>query len=410
MNGEVLGLNILIVSQYCRPEVAAGANRVYENAKEWIMQGHHVTVLTGFPNYPSGVVPENYKGLFWQREILEQISIIRVPIIAVANKGIVKRSISYSWFFLSLVFFGWLLLKKKPDVIIATSPQILVGMAGLILGPLFRCPVVLEIRDLWPESFGAVGLFSSRGVIVRIFEKIEKIMYYLADHIVVVTQSFVDDIERKGISRINITFIPNGVNTDFFTPKHANGFSEQRTVLYAGNFGMAQKLSTILEAAKLLENQTLFKFLLVGDGAEKQELVERANYLRLSNVVFMGLQSREEIVKIIASADVCIVPLRKSEAFLKVIPSKIFDYMAMEKPILLGVDGECRQIVEESGGGIFFEPENSQDLSKKLLELFENKQNLSECGRQARIYVKQKFSRSNLAKQYLTLLEDLAVV
>jgi glycosyltransferase involved in cell wall biosynthesis len=406
-------LRILYLSQYFPPEMGAPAARVYELSREWARLGHEVQVLTGFPNHPTGVIHEGYRGELWRRETVEGIEVLRAPIFAAANRGVALRSLNYLSYAASAGAVGPL-LARRPDVVLATSPQFLTGVAGLWLSRLFRRPFVFEVRDLWPKSIVAVGALEVGSPVVRGLEVAERALYRAADRIVAVTDSFVDEIVATGIDRGKLRVVKNGVDLEAFRPapkenavRERFGLQGKFVVTYIGTHGMAHGLGTILDVAARLRNNDRFRFLLVGEGAEKRMLLARAATEGLSNVRFVDQQPRHTIPGFIAASDLCLVVLRSTPLFKTVIPSKIFEFLGSGRPIALGVDGEARALVEESGGGVAFPPEDAGLLERLLLELAADPDRLARMGAAGRAYVEANFSRAALAQRYLGILAEL---
>jgi len=402
-------MNILYLSQYFPPEMGAPAARVYELSREWVRLGHRVTVLTGFPNHPTGVVPAEYRGRWFQRDSVDGIRVLRLPIYVAANKGVARRSISYISFSMSASLLGPL-VGGAPDVVIGTSPQFLTGIAGLWNSRVRRVPFVFEVRDLWPRSIVEVGAMKAGSLPVRLLERIERFLYRTSDHIVVVTESFVQEIAAHGVDAAKMSIVTNGVDLDLFRPadraaaRNRLGLPHGFLVTYVGTHGMAHGLTTVLDAAKHLGRSNV-RFLLVGEGAEKELLKSRAAAEHLENVFFWDQRPRSEIVDILAASDVCLMMLRNQPLFRTVIPSKMFEFMAAARPIVSTVDGESREILRRAGAGFFSPPEDASALAGLLAQLSERGEELGELGRRGRAYVEQHYSRPALAGRYLEVLE-----
>lgn len=404
-------MKILYVSQYFPPEMGAPAARVFELSREWVRLGHQVSVLTGFPNHPTGVVPPEYRGEWLRREVIEGIRVLRVPIYAAANKGFLKRVANYVSFGASASVVGpW--MAEKPDIVVATSPQFLTAVAGYWLSRIYRVPFVFEVRDLWPRSIVAVGAMSATSPVVKLLERIELFLYQNATHLVVVTESFVGEIVQRGIDRRKISVVTNGVDLDLFRPGSREtaraelGLSKGFLAAYIGTHGMAHGLGMILDAAPTLAPDGV-TFLLVGEGAEKDALRKRAASEKLSNVMFWDQRPRETIAKIYAAADVCLVLLRKKDLFTTVIPSKIFEFMGAGRGIHTTVDGESRRIIERAGAGVYSPPEDVGAFIDTLRALSANPGRLDELGQNGRQYAEANYSRPALAASYAGLLSDL---
>ena len=403
-------MHILFLTHYFPPEVNAPASRTYENAKRWIKEGHKVTVITCTPSHPNGIVYPGFKNKLWHWDELDGIRILRVKTYLSANKGFAKRILNYVSFMFSASIFCP--LAGKADIVVSTSPQFFCGLAGYFVSRLKRSAWVLEIRDLWPESIIAVGAIKNRRVI-NLLEGLETWMYRKADRIVALTNAFKRHIAGRGVNQEKISLITNGADLELFRMlPMENGFRKEQglegkfVVSYVGTHGMAHGLDTVFETACTIKDESNIVFLLVGDGAEKARLLEEKQKLGLSNVIMLPQQKKEKMPEIIAASNACMVLLKKTDLFKTVIPSKIFESMAMEKPIILGVDGECREIIEEGDCGICIEPENAQALADAVLNLYEDKELAKRLGRNGSSFVRKSYDREMLAMEYLKLLES----
>jgi glycosyltransferase involved in cell wall biosynthesis len=403
-------MRILFVSQYFPPEPGAPAARVSELTRAWAKAGHEVTVLTAMPNHPTGVVPPEYRGRAIVREKVDGVEVVRTPIYATANEGKVKRSIGYASFATSATLWGQL-HAKHVDVVIATSPQLLVGAAGRAIALLRRAPFVFEVRDLWPESVVAVGALPAEHPVVRALEVAEMHLYRAADAIVLVTDAFRTRLIERGVDATKLHVVKNGVDLARFSPASRDtplrkqlGFGDRFVAAYVGTHGMAHALDAVVDVAKRSGD---VRFLFVGEGAERARIEKRAKDEGVANAVFLGSLPRERMNEVYATADVCLVTLRKTDLFTTVIPSKIFEIAAMGRPILLSVDGEAREIVERSGGGEFVPPEDVGAMVDAIRRLTQDPDRAAEMGRRGRAFVMREFDRNVLAADYLTILEGV---
>ncbi|MBS2027853.1 MAG: glycosyltransferase family 4 protein [Deltaproteobacteria bacterium] len=405
-------MKILYLSQYFPPEMGAPAARVHEFSRAWAELGHDVTVLTGFPNHPTGIIPPEYRGELVRREVVDGIKVVRAPIYAAANKGKVRRALNYFSFGASAASIGPLLV-ERPDVLVATSPQFLAAVAGYWLSKLKRVPWVFEVRDLWPRSIVEVGAMTADNPVIKGLEQAERFLYRHADHIVAVTHSFVDEIAAHGIDRSRISVVTNGVDTELFQPRPRDaarkqlGLGEEFLATYIGTHGMAHGLGTVLDAAALLRDKPV-QFLLVGEGAEKANLKARAQKEGLRNVTFWDQIPRDQVAQVIAATDLCLVLLRDLPLFRTVIPSKIFEYLGAARPILTTVDGESRKILDASRAGIFSPPENAEALARNISELAAQPDRLTQMGKLGREFVVAHYSRTALAERYAQILAEVA--
>lgn len=409
-------MNILYVSQYFPPEMGAPAARVSELSAQWVKAGHTVTVLTGFPNHPTGIVPRAYRWKLWCLvwvETQDGIKIVRTWLLPFPNRGRVRRTLNYVSFFISACLTGSFL--RRPDVVIATSPQLLVGLAGRWIARRKRVPFVLEVRDLWPESLVAVGLSQPASRINRWLRRIADFLYRKCDLVVVVSSAFKNFlIEHYSVNPAKIAVVENGVETDLFTPvglKAVLDTEKKFVVSYIGTIGLAHGLETVVQAAlELQTNPTRLPdlvFLVVGEGAGKERLIHLAAENQLPNLRILPQQPREKIPEIIRASDVCLVLLRKSEVFKTVLPTKLLEFMACGRPVIMGVEGEASRILLESGGGICIEPEDATALAQAIRLVHDDSALRQRLGSVGREYVMKNFSRRQKAATYLEVLEKL---
>jgi len=409
-------MKILYVSQYFSPEMGAPAARVHELSRHWVNAGHEATVLTGFPNHPTGKIDPEYRGKLWRgifRERTEGISVVRSWLLPFPNRRTFGRILNYTSFAVSAGLAG--LAICRPDVIIASSPQLLVGLSGYWLSLRQRAPLVFEVRDLWPESLTAVGAGGRTSLLYRSLTRTASFLYQNADHVVVVSPAFEPRlVEDWHVPREKISIIENGVETGIFAPQSAGQLRRSLclegkfVVSYIGTFGMAQGLETVAAAAIELQqtNPEVF-FLLVGEGAEKQRLLDFVQRQKIANIQILGEQPRASIPDFIAASDACLVPLKKRTIFRTVIPSKMLEFMSCARPVILGVEGEAHTILEQSRGGISIEPEDPQALANAVRFLSANPRFCREMGERGRQFVVRNFSRKNTAERYIRVLEEV---
>ncbi|WP_025665424.1 glycosyltransferase family 4 protein [Aquimarina megaterium] len=397
-------MKLLFLTDNFPPEVNAPATRTYEHCREWVKKGVDVTIITCAPNFPKGKVFEGYKNKLYQKEIVDGIKVIRVWTYISANKGFLKRILDYMSFMMSSFLAG---LFIKTDLIVATSPQFFTAISGRWLAFWKRKKWIMEVRDLWPESIKAVGAMNTNPAI-RFFEFLERKMYKKAYKIVVVTDSFKEILSKKHhIEESKIEVIKNGVNTTLFTP-----IAKEKRVLkkleledkiiigYIGTHGMAHALDFILKCAQKIEDKQIH-FLFLGDGAKKEELLQLKKELKLDNVTMLPSVSKKEVVDYISIIDIALVNLKRSDTFKNVLPSKIFELCAMHKPILLGVEGEAKKLIEKYNVGETFEPENEKVFLNKIM-ILKDSQNKKENFES----LIKDFDRKNLAKKMLMFIED----
>lgn len=410
--GTVAGMRILFLTDNFPPESNAPASRTFEHARVWAELGHDVTVITGFPNFPTGRIHDGYRNRPRAVESVEGIRVVRVWTYVRPNKGVFRRSLDYLSFALSAIPAG--LIERRPDIVVGTSPQLLTVLAAWMLSRLRRAPCVFEVRDLWPESIVAVGA-AKDGRGVRALGRLADFLYDHTEMIVAVTDSFEEILSRRGVPRAKIAVVKNGVDLELFSPRpRENGVRndlgvgpETFLLTYAGTVGMAHGLSVVLDAAESSAGSEL-RLLVVGDGAEKERLEREARARGLKNVLFLPRQPRSRIPAILAASDAVLVHLRDDPLFASVIPSKMFEAMAMARPVILGAEGESAALVREAGCGIVVPPESPGAIvgaARRIAEDADLARSLGESGRRA---VERSFSRRAAAIRMLGVLRDVA--
>jgi len=367
-------------------------------ARRLVENGHQVTVITEMPNHPKGVIFDGYRGRGVLRTREDGIEVIRVWIYTSPRKTVARRVLFYNTYMINVIF--------------ATSPPLPVILPAYVASRLKRCPYVMDVRDIWPAV--GVVLGEIRGpAVIRAAEQLERFLYRNASAITCVTRSFVEDVVSKGANPHNVYFLPNGTIPEIFTPKYVDGGLRRRLGLegkfvigFCGNHGVAQGLPEVLEAACLLKEDERFFFLFVGEGPVKPRLLEMKERHGLRNVLLLPQVPITEITPFINVADVMLVPLKRDGIFTAFIPSKMFDFMACGKAIILTVDGEARSILEEAGAGVYVKPDNPQALVSAILNMAERPDALDNMGRRGREYVLQHYVRDQQAKR----LEEILTV
>ena len=405
-------MHILFLTHYFPPEVNAPASRTFEHARLWVKAGHSVTVVTCVPNHPAGKIYPGYRSKLWQRECIAGIEVIRLWTYLSPNEGVLRRSLNFASYLVSATMAAPFL--RRPHIVVSTSPQFFCGLAGFAVSRIKRRPWVLEIRDLWPESLVTVGAMK-KGLPVRMLEALANWAYRKADHVVALTDAFKQHIAAHGAQPARVTVIKNGADlSEFGTTQDGEAFKREQglagkfVAAYVGTHGMAHKLETVLEAAARLKHREDIAFLMVGGGAERARLVALKESLGLSNVTMLEQLPKPAMPAVLAAAGASLVLLRKDDLFKTVLPSKMFEAMAMACPIVLGVKGEARALLEEAGAGIAITPESADELAAAIVRLAEAPELCERLGSQGLSYVREHFDRSKLALRYLSLLETEA--
>jgi glycosyltransferase involved in cell wall biosynthesis len=404
-------MRILYVSHHFLPEMGAPSARVHELAREWVRLGHEVTVLTGFAHHPTGCKARRDRGVLTRRELIDGIDVIRSYVYATPNQGTAKRMLSFASFMLSAMTIGRLRVPAV-DVVIATSPQLLCAVAGYFLARTLRVPFVFEVRDLWPESILAVEAMKQNAVI-RGLQRVARFLYNRCDRIVTVGEGYRRAIGRRyAIPTSKMAVVPNGIDADLFVPQPKDnevrrhyGWGNRFVTIYIGTHGMAHGLQQVLEAARSLQEVPELLFAFVGEGAEKAVLQRMAERWRLRNVQFIDQQPKSRVPLFYAACDLGLVMLRDAPLFQEVLPSKIFEYLAMERPIVCNVGGDARQLVEGCSGGVYVPSGNVLTLAETIRRLSQEKDRLRAMGQAGRQCVVHHYDRKHQAQEYLEILQ-----
>jgi colanic acid biosynthesis glycosyl transferase WcaI len=395
---------ILFVTAYYPPEIGAAQTQNHETAMRLARSGHDVTVLTALPNYPSGVVPPEYRHGKRRQEVIDGVKVVRVWSYTSANKGFLRRIVAMLSFGCLAGFLGASAV-GRPDVIVVVSPPLFTAIAGRVLARRKRCPFVFNVHDLWPESAVQLGALRNR-MMIRLSEWLEWSTYRRARAIWAVSQGIHDSLVQRGVPQRKVFMLPIGVDTLKFCPTPVGearaqlGWDDRFTVLYAGTVGLAHGLQTLLDAAGQLQGHRDVRIVVVGDGAEREALASESMRRGLDNVAFLGSRPHDQMPLYIAASDICLVPLRHVPLFQGVLPSKMYEYMACERPILIAVDGEARMVAErDAGAALYVEPENAVALAEAILQLKDQPKLARRLGQQGRAYVLAHRDRDVLAAE-----------
>lgn len=404
-------MRILFLSDNFPPETNAPATRLYEHAVHWVKAGHAVTVVTCAPNFPEGKLFPGYRNAWRQVELIDGIRVVRMKTYITANEGFLKRTLDY----LSFMLMGFVggLFEKRPDVVVATSPQFFAALGGWALSVAKWRPFVFEVRDLWPASITAVGAMR-KSWIIRFFEQVELFLYRRADAIIPVTHAFKKDMAERGIDPDKIEVVINGVDISRYSPQALDqamaaefGLLDKFVVAYMGTHGMAHALPKVLEAAELLLDEPRIAFFFAGSGAERAKVEGIVAQRGLHNVRLIPRQPKERMPSLWSLCDVSVVPLRDTPVFATVIPSKIFESMAMGVPILMSLpEGEATGMIRDADSGVCVPPENPQAMADAIRLMLDDPMYWQRM-REAGIAAAPKFSRQKLAERMIHIFENV---
>jgi hypothetical protein len=411
---------ILIVTHYFPPEAGAPQARLSALAAAWAAGGDAVTVLTGMPNHPTGVLPPEYRHAVRRRETRDGYRVVRTWLYATPNEGMLRKTLSHLSFMISSVLLG-LRASGPADTVVVSSPTFFSIGSAWLLARLKRARLVVEVRDLWPAIFVELGVLTNRRVI-GLLERLELAAYAAADQVVVVSDGFRANLIDRGVPAAKVHTIRNGVDLDKFRPgtpastgSPASTAARARLgaragdclVLYAGTHGISHALPGVADAAVLLADEAVH-VTFVGDGSDKPRLQRKVSELGLANVTLLPAVPPADVAELLAAADICLVPLRDVPLFATFIPSKMFEYLAAGKAVIGAVTGEAAQILREAGA-VIVPPEDGDALAEAIHALASDPGLRAEMGQRGRAYVERFFDRAELATEYRKILEPLGV-
>jgi hypothetical protein len=404
-------VRILLVTHYFPPETGAPQARLSGLAAAWARSGDAVTVLTGMPNHPTGVIPPAYRRAIRRRERRDGYRVVRTWLYATPNEGVARKTLGHLSFMVSGVLLG-ARATGRADVVVVSSPTFFSIGAGWLLARLKRARLVVEVRDLWPAIFTELGVLTNR-TLIRLLERLELAAYHAAGAVVVVSDGFRANLIGRGVPAQKVHTIRNGTSPARFDPAApADPAVRARLgarpgdclVLYVGTHGISQGLAGVADAAAALAGAAV-RFAFVGEGADKPRLRRRVEELRLGNVTLLPGVPHEQVPTLLAAADICLVPLRDVPLFATFIPSKMFEYLAAGRAVVGAVAGEAAQILREAGARVVA-PEDGAALAAAIGELAADPRRRQAMGERGRRYVELYFDQHALARQYRKLLDD----
>lgn len=407
-------MKLLILTQYFPPEIGAPQNRLFELAVRLQKAGVDITVLTAMPNYPQMEIYEAYKGKDYEYEEMSGLKVHRSSIFVSKSKSIVNRLRNYFSFVISSARVG----NKKLgnfDFLMCESPPLFLGYSAMYLARKKKAKLIFNVSDLWPESAEKLGVVNNK-YLLKLAYNLEAKLYKKSVLVTGQTQGICKSINER-FPLVKTYWLPNGVDLDYYNPttvantgwRTKNGFhSEDLIFMYAGIIGIAQGLEIIIKAAENFKENPGIKFVLMGSGPEKKMLLEMKEAMNLKNVYFFEPVTKKEMPGILKEINAAIIPLKKLDLFLGAIPSKIFENLSMEVPILLGVNGEAKELFINKGNcGLYFEPGNSQELAGAVLQIANNKDLAYSLGKNGRTFVNANFNREIIAGSLYSTLKEI---
>ena len=409
-------MDILYISQYFPPEIGAASARAFELSRRWVAHGHRVTVLTGLPNYPTGD-PNSERhaphSRLTARETLDGIRVIRTWLWGVGDRRVRDRILSYSSFWLSSTL--RVIPFPRPDVVVASSPPLTVGLVGWWVGRIKRTPFILDVRDLWPESIADLGAVANESMMVRMLDRISRFLYKRASRVVAISDAMREALlNAKGVPSARTATIPNGVETETFMPKDNSEATKERLglggkilVSFMGTIGLAQDVGVVIRSASRLRlGLNPIHFLFVGEGPMKRHAMETVAREELPNVTFLAGQKRQNIPELVQASDICLVTLRKAPVNEGAIPVRMLEFMSCGRPVVLCAEGQASRILKAAGAGVVVEQGDDSALAATIVRLGRDADLRGKLGANGRRYVVQNFSREEMAHRYLEILDQ----
>jgi len=405
-------MRVLILTQYYPPESGAPQNRLSDLARRLVRQGHQVTVLTGFPNYPAGRIFDSYRGRMRMAEMRDGARVIRTWVYASPDKRFLPRLLNYLSFTASALLLGW---PGRQDIVLVESPPLFLGLSGVVLSRLCRGALIFNVSDLWPESAVAMGVLHNP-TLIRFATALEEFIYRCAALVTGQTQGIVDNIRARCPGK-RVELITNGVDVDLFqsatlsaskaSNREAFGLHGKFVVGYAGLHGLAQGLHTAIEAARILRTQPDLVFAFFGDGPEKPRLMQLATQYGLTNVRFFENQRASSVPAVLSAFDVALIPLRNLPLFKGALPSKMFEAMAAGLPLVVSVEGEARVLTRNARAGLCVPPEHPTAMAAAIRRLQRWPRLRTVLGQNGRRYVTEHFDRRQIGERFERLMTDL---
>lgn len=395
-------MRFLFLTQFYPPEVGATQNRVSDLAERLARAGHHVTVLTAMPNYPTGKIFEEYRGKIWMEQSAGSVRILRVWTYASNSLGLVARLLSYLSFTVAAAIMA-LAKGGDHDILYVESPPLFLGIAGILVSRVRKSKLLFNVTDLWPESAVAMGILRNP-TLIRSATFLAKFIYSRADFITGQTEGIIKGVKEQAPDT-PATLVMNGVSPEMFAVPSTSrevmrsefGLADAFIVGYAGRHGIAQKLETVVEAADIVSGVEDIHFVFFGDGPEKRKLIERCKDRELKNVHFFAPRPVNEMPSILSCFDSAVVPLQKLDLFRGALPCKLFESMAAGVPIIVSIEGEAKRLVEKANGGIAITPEDAPAMADAILALYRNPVLRSTLGQSGREYILSNCSRQAAA-------------
>jgi glycosyltransferase involved in cell wall biosynthesis len=398
-------VRVLLLTHYFHPEVGAPQTRLLELAGALSDRGHEVTVVTGFPNYPDGVIQPAYRGRRFQVECLGELRVVRTAVYPAPNRGVGRRLLNHLSFALSSLVGA--VRAGGADVVIVETPPLFTAASGVAVAALKRAPLLLNVADLWPDAaiqFGALR----HPPVIRVARALERFAYRHADVIAVPTPGLERTLRERGRRAEQLIVVPHGVDVARF-PLDPDARPGPGRVVYCGTIGMGHAVGTLIEAARMLEQaDDRHEFLIVGDGAERAELEARVRRLGVRSVTFAGRLPRTQLPELLASADVAVATQRDVPLLADALSTKVLEYMAAARPVVAAATGWTAEVVTRAEAGVVCPPEQPAALADAVARVTADPERARLMGLNGRRYVEANLTRQVAVERLDRALGSLA--
>ena len=404
-------MKILFLTPYFYPEKGAPQTRLLDYSLKLTSLGHKVIILTTMPNYPKGIVFNEYKGRFFFREEYKGIQIFRIWSYTSQKKGFIPRILNHLSFSLLAIFPG--LFIKDPDLIFVESPPLFDGITGIVLSFLKRVPFVFNVADIWPQAAVELNMLNNK-LLIRWSEKLEMYIYKKAKKVLIVTRGWYELLKNRGVKEEKLIFIPNGADTEIFKPSGGRDklrkrfhFNDNFVIFFGGNHGLAQGLDILIKSASFLKEYPEIMLVLVGDGPMKTELLKLKTELNLNNVHFFEAVPLDEIPAYLEASDVVAVTLKNIPLMKGWVPVKLYEAMAMEKPVVTNLIGDTEKIISQSGAGISVLPDDPEKIAEAVINLYRNRESIPEMGKKGREFIINNYCRNLIVGSLIDIFNSI---
>jgi colanic acid biosynthesis glycosyl transferase WcaI len=397
-------VRVVFLTHYFHPEVGAAPTRILDVARELARRGHEVTVLTGFPNYPDGVIPPAYRGRALQVERLDELRVVRSAVYPAPNRGVARRLLNHASFALSAPLAA---LRAGPaDALVVETPPLFTAVSGVLIALAKRAGLLLNVADLWPDAAIHFGALRDPRVIAGA-RALERFAYRHADVIAVPTPGLQRILRERGRPAEQVVVAPHGVDATRFDSA-VEAAPVPRRVVYCGTIGMGHAVGTLIEAARRLEEAgNPHELVIVGDGAERAELERRAREWGLGSVTFAGRVARDQLPAVLAQAEVAVATQRALPILADALSTKVLEYMAAGRPVVAAASGWTAEVIAAAGAGIACPPEQPAALAEAIARVTADPARARAMGASGRRYVEANLTRQVAVERMEAALEAL---